>query len=133
MNNNLLAFSRKSVSHLFGIVGIRNNDVLLASFPRSGNTWMRFLLCNLISLCEWDGKRVDFPLLNKTMPEFGVNNLLDEWSHATIPRVIKTHKSFLPIFRNKRSVGIIRDPRDVMVSYYHYMKDRYQINTSTFC
>jgi len=103
---------------------MRDEDVLLSSFPRSGNTWVRLLLCNLISLYEWEGKTVDFPLLNKTMPELGINNLLEPWPHPTIPRVVKTHSSYSPLFRKTRSLGIIRDPLDVMVSYYHFQKHR---------
>jgi estrone sulfotransferase len=127
MSNKVKALSsrvRLSVLYLIGFAGIRRDDVLLVSFPRSGNTWMRLLLCNLISLREWEGKKVDFSLLNKTMPELGVNNLLAPWPYATIPRVVKTHRSYSAPFRANRSIGIIRDPRDVMVSFYHYSKDR---------
>jgi len=118
---------RLSAFYLLGMLGMRRDDILLTSFPRSGNTWLRFLLCNLISLHEWHGKIIDFPLLNDTMPELGVSNLLAPWPHTTIPRVVKTHRPYVPIFRGKRSIGIIRDPRDVMVSHYH--KRRYRAGT----
>lgn len=98
--------------------------MLLASFPRSGNTWVRLFLCNLISMREWGGREVDFPLLNETMPELGVSNLLARWPHRTIPRVVKTHQRYRFVFGRKPSIGIIRDPRDVMVSYYHFLRDR---------
>jgi len=117
-------FLKKSISYASGFIGLKKDDVILASYPRSGNTWVRFFLCNLVSLKEWNGESVDFEVLNRTMPEFGVNNLMKEWTHETIPRVVKTHKKCWPIFRNKRSILILRDPRDVMVSYYHYKKDR---------
>lgn len=115
-----------------GLAGLRSGDALLASFPRSGNTWVRFFLCNLISLCEWDGREVDFPLLNRTMPELGVNNLLARWPHTTIPRVVKTHQRYRFVFGRKASIGIIRDPRDVMVSYYHFTHDRKRIYSGSF-
>lgn len=115
-----------------GLAGLRSGDVLLASFPRSGNTWVRLFLCNLISLREWDGREVDFPLLNQTMPELGVNNLLARWPHTTIPRVVKTHQRYRLVFGRKPSIGIIRDPRDVMVSYYHFTRDRKGIYSGSF-
>lgn len=115
-----------------GVVGLRSDDVLLSSFPRSGNTWVRFLLCNLISLNELDGETVDFTLLNRTMPELGVNNLLQPWKWKTIPRIVKTHKNYLPIFSKCRSIGIVRDPRDVMVSYFHFMSHRKQLFSGSF-
>jgi len=111
---------------------MRSDDVLLVSFPRSGSTWMRFLLCNLISLLEWDGRVIDFPQLNQTMVELGVNNLLKSWPHSTIPRVVKTHKTYWPVFGKNRAICIIRDPRDVMVSFYHFMKDRQGTHAGTF-
>lgn len=121
MTSDLLS---KSFKYISSVLGLNKEDVLLASYPRSGNTWIRFFFCNLISLKEWDGKRVDFEVLNNTMPEFGKNNLMKAWTHETAPRVVKTHKNCWPIFKNKRSILIVRDPRDVMVSYYHYKKDK---------
>ncbi|WP_118829484.1 sulfotransferase domain-containing protein [Salinibacter ruber] len=107
------------IYYTLGIAGLRNKDVVLTSFPKSGNTWTRFFLCNLISLNEWNGKMVTFPKLDQTMPELGVSNLLNEWSYDTIPRIVKTHKERWPIFRGNRTILLVRDPRDVMVSYYH--------------
>jgi len=110
--------------YTLGIVGLRNEDVILTSFPKSGNTWIRFFFCNLISLREWEGETVTFPKLDATMPELGVSNLLRSWPHETIPRVVKTHKSRWPVFRENRAILLVRDPRDVMVSYYHFERDK---------
>jgi len=111
-------------AYLSAVGGLHVGDILLASFPRSGNTWVRFFLCNLISLQEWNGRDVNLAVVNDTMPALGYNNLLSRWPHTTIPRVVKTHRRYSPLFRARRSVGIVRDPRDVMVSYFHYMRDR---------
>lgn len=108
-----------------GVLSLRRSDVILSSYPRSGSTWIRFILCNLISLSEWNGRRIDFSILNDTMMELGNNNLLQSWPYSTtIPRVVKTHLKYIPLFYRNRSIGVIRDPRDTMVSYYHYKKDR---------
>ena len=111
--------------YLIGLIGMCESDVILAAYPRSGSTWVRFLLCNLISLQEWGGKTVNFSLLNQTMVELGVSDLTKPWLHTTLPRVVKTHKPYWPVFRKAGDViGVVRDPRDVMVSYFHYKKDR---------
>jgi len=111
---------RRAVRYAQGVIGLRNNDIILTSFPKSGNTWVRFFFCHLISLAEWEDKVVDFSTLDSTMPELGVSNLLHPWQHRTIPRIVKTHKGCWPIFRDKKSVLVIRDPRDTMVSFYHF-------------
>jgi len=103
-----------------GIWGLKNDDIILASFPRSGNTWVRFFLCHLISLSELNGKVIDFKTLDAIMPELGINNLTKPWIYKTIPRFVKTHKNCWPFFWSKKSVLIVRDPRDVMVSFYHH-------------
>lgn len=135
MKNPLTALptrAKLSLFYLLGFAGLRREDVFLVSYPRSGNTWMRFLLCNLVSLCHWEGRPIDFTLLNKTMPELGVNSLLRSWPYSAIPRVVKTHRPYTPLFRRQRAIGIIRDPRDVMVSFYHYAQDRKGIYHGTF-
>lgn len=102
-----------------GIAGLKKEDIILASFEKSGSTWIRFFLCNIISECEWDGRTVDFHTVNRTMPELGVSNLMKPWPHEAIPRIVKTHKQCWPIFHKYKSILLIRDPRDVMVSFYH--------------
>lgn len=112
--------------YTLGVLGLRNEDIILTSFPKSGNTWIRFFFCNLVSLREWDGETVTFPKLDATMPELGVSNLLRSWPYETIPRVVKTHKPRWSVFRGCRSILLVRDPRDVMVSYYHFEKGKKQ-------
>jgi hypothetical protein len=105
-----------------GLLALRREDLLLASYPRSGSNWTRMVLCNLISLNEWNGRDV-IPVLNATMPELGASNLFESWSHPTIPRVIKTHRAYSRLLGRVPSIGLIRDPRDVMVSRYHKRRD----------
>ena len=56
--------SRAVKSRLRGLiegrrVKIRESDVFLVSYPRSGNTWVRFLLANVV---ESDAEQpIDFP------------------------------------------------------------------------
>jgi len=119
--NNRLA--DKVFWYVVGIVGLKKTDVILTSFPKSGNTWVRFFFCNIISLSKWAARPVDFKTLNSTMPELGVSNLLRKWPYIDIlPRIVKTHMGYLLFFRNKKVIMIMRDPRDVMVSFYFYQK-----------
>lgn len=110
-----------------GLVALRAEDFFLASYPRSGSNWTRLMLCNLISLNEWKGEDA-VPLLSATMPALGASNLLRPWPHPTIPRVIKTHRPYSRLLGRVRSIGLFRDPRDVMVSRFHKRQD----NKETF-
>jgi hypothetical protein len=48
-------------------LGLRESDVILASFPRSGNTWMRFIWANMIAELELGGRVVDFHFVEGEM------------------------------------------------------------------
>ncbi len=115
---------RKLWLYATGVAGLSGSDVILASYPKSGNTWMRFLFCNVVSLLEWDGRTVDHGTVDATMPELGVDNLLVHHKYNCIPRMVKTHRRYIPLFARNKSVYIHRDPRDTLVSYFHFVTDR---------
>jgi len=89
------------------------DDVFLTSFPRSGNTWARFLVGNLVHPDE----PVTFLNLEKRVPDMYIHSDR-EMRNLKRPRVIKSHECFDP--RYKKVVYIVRDPRDVAVSNYHW-------------
>lgn len=90
------------------------DDVFLVSYPKSGNTWMRFLVGNLVYMDE----PVTFANVEQLVPSvYGMPNR--KLRRLPRPRYIKTHESFHPDYR--RVIYVVRDPRDVAVSYYHYL------------
>lgn len=93
------------------------DDTFLVSFPRSGNTWSRFLVCNLLSPDD----PVNFAQLESRIPE--IYDVTDRDLRAfPRPRIIKSHESFDP--RYKKVIYIVRDPRDVLLSYYEFQLKR---------
>jgi Sulfotransferase domain len=90
------------------------DDVFLVSYPKSGNTWIRFLVGNLV----YRDHPVTFADIETRVPSvYGMPNR--KLRGLRRPRYIKTHESFHPDYQ--RVIYVVRDPRDVAVSYYHYL------------
>lgn len=94
-------------------ITILPDDVFLTSYPRSGNTWTRFLIGSLIHHDD----PITFANIEKKVPDIYVNSdaLLLKISR---PRILKSHQSFDPRYR--KVIYIVRDPRDVAISFYHF-------------
>lgn len=97
------------------------DDVFLVSYPKSGNTWARLLISNLLS----PDKPADFWTINALVPELEAVTKR-QLVRMQRPRVIKSHFAFDP--RYPRVIYIARDPRDVVISEYHYQRKTSQIN-----
>ncbi len=89
------------------------DDIFLVSFPKSGNTWTRFLLANL----RFPDEPASWANINRLIPDPTGTSKRD-FDRMPRPRIIKSHECFDP--RYPRVVYIVRDPRDVVVSQYHY-------------
>ena len=116
LKNRIAAFlkkeKRKKASRKVGL-DIHPEDVFLVSYPRSGNTWVRFLLANLFKRAD---EAIDFHNIHEYIPEEGRNN--DIINTLSSPRIIKTHSAYKANY--PRVIYLVRDGRDVYVSYYHY-------------
>ena len=92
------------------------DDTFLVSYQRSGNTWTRFLIANLIHQQD-----VSFLNIEQLVPDIYVCSqrfLLG----IQPPRLLKSHQPFDPSYR--KVIYIVRDPRDVALSMYHWQLKR---------
>jgi Sulfotransferase domain len=89
------------------------DDVFLLSYPKSGNTWTRFLIANLI----YPEKHPDFSNINELIPD---PEALSKRALERLPRprYLKSHQYFDP--RYPKIIHIVRDPRDVVLSEYYF-------------
>jgi hypothetical protein len=91
---------------------LKANDVFFASYPRSGSTWLRFVMFDCLV-----GEPSGFENVNYAIPDVK----LQKHGMRLMPnggRLIKTHEVFHPEYR--RAVYLVRDPRDVALSEYAY-------------
>ncbi len=97
------------------------DDTMIVSYPRSGNTWTRFLVANLLHPDE----EVSFANIENLVPDIsGVSSRA--LKRIPRPRMIKSHEYF--DHRYPRVIYIVRDPRDVALSLYNFQRKYTQID-----
>lgn len=94
-------------------VGLRDQDALLVSYPKSGSTWVRFLLTHALT-----GQETDFDAVRRTFPPLGRQRR----APSILPgrgRAVRTHEP-LATYRGAPGTPVIylaRDARPVALSY----------------
>jgi hypothetical protein len=96
-------------------LAVRPDDTFIVSYPRSGNTWTRFLVANLLHPEE----PASFANIERLVPDAEAQSSRYMRSIRS-PRAIKSHSYFDP--RYPRVIYIVRDPRDVLLSYYDFSR-----------
>ncbi len=91
---------------------LRSNDAFVASYPRSGNTWARFLLCEVLTGNNAEFDKVAFSLPPLRLRSQAPSVLLNGG------RLFRTHEQYHRVY--KKAIYFVRDPRDVAVSNYEF-------------
>lgn len=101
---------------------VRPTDVFLVTYPKSGTMWVGFLLANIIHGTQ--SPSLNLRTYLKYIPDINKlyygNGDLSEYSNTPDPRFFSTHAPYDPAFL--RVIYVMRDPRDVMVSYWYHTK-----------
>jgi len=125
MPSQILEKLRNRISGPLGhaLINDRIDDVYLAAFPRSGSTWVRTVLVNIIE----PGSNSNPDIFNAKIPAVSIRNakLINALES---PRQIMTHSTWRP--KIKKAVYLIRDGRDAFISSYHYHVTRNGVDMS---
>jgi len=96
-----------------------HDDIYIVEFPKSGITWLQHILGNIeLQLVGKKDKHITFYNHHKYLPDIhqikgaNINRFLDR-------TFIKSHSEYNPYYYFV--IYLIRNPFDVMVSYYNFM------------
>jgi len=101
----------------------RQSDRYIAAYPRSGSTWLRTILSNIL-VPNADG---DPSVFNQLIPAVSIRNA-PAINRLASPRLIMTHRDWQPEI--SKAVYLVRDGRDALISSYHYYTSREQRQAS---
>src|SRR4029077_15829333 len=84
-------------------------------YPKSGHTWMQYLLTGVVY--GLNAEYTPSTLLQSLVPDV---HACRYYRRYVEPMYFKSH--YLPRPEYRRVVYLLRDGRDVMVSYWHYLR-----------
>lgn len=97
----------------------RIDDTYLVEFPKSGITWLTFLLASVNLQKSGIQRAPTFYAINDLIPDIHTSRHLGPALSFPGHRMIKSHASYNPLY--SKVIYLVRDPRDVMASYYAFM------------
>jgi hypothetical protein len=126
--NRLSKGRRRDFYGNFGDYQATSHDVFACVYFKSGTNWQMQILVQVIhhGAAEFEHIHDLVPWPDSPDPDYAVP-LSDETAWKNSPtglRVIKTHREFakVPFSREARYICVVRDPKDVCVSAYHFSR-----------
>ncbi|WP_157724779.1 sulfotransferase domain-containing protein [Virgibacillus phasianinus] len=93
---------------------LQEDDICLVAYPKSGNNFLLFLVAMLLYR-----KKMDWA----TKGEMIQNVSSEPIKNLPTPHLVWSHKRYDPSY--PKVIYLVRDPRDVVVSYYHHFQKYY--------
>lgn len=109
-------------------------DAFLVSYPKSGRTWLRFLLSCYFARVAQLGFEPNLHSTFRVLPNFdrdaarGLPAFVGREHEVDLPLIAVSHRQFEPqLFGGTPVIILVRDPRDVCVSaYFHETKHKHR-------
>ncbi|WP_150291993.1 sulfotransferase domain-containing protein [Sphingobium estronivorans] len=102
-------------------------DAFLVSYPKSGRTWLRYLLSCYLAESAQLGFEPDLTSTFRVLPNFdrdpvrGIDAFVGRSSDAALPLILVSHLPYRErLFLDRPVLFLVRDPRDVIVSAYFH-------------
>ena len=97
---------------------LRRTDVFLVGHPKSGNTWLAYMLAILVNKDR--DKRINMANVGEFVPTIhNVDHTIGYFGQLPDPRIFRNEATRYPELY-PRTIYIVRDPRAALLSYYHH-------------
>lgn len=97
---------------------IRPTDIFLVGHPKSGNTWVAFMLSVILS--EKMGNKVTMANVSNFVPNLHTRGVrIKTYNDLPSPRIFRNENPRWHDYYPK-TIYLVRDPRAVFLSYYHH-------------
>ncbi|KAH8028643.1 hypothetical protein HPB51_017861 [Rhipicephalus microplus] len=98
----------------------RDDDLFLVTYPKCGTTWTQYIILSILTDGHPPKTVVDVELASPLMEMMGA----EAAERRVRPGLLKTHLPFnlQPYSPQARYIYVTRNPYDVCVSFYYYLK-----------
>ncbi|NMO13601.1 sulfotransferase domain-containing protein [Pyxidicoccus fallax] len=112
----------------------RPGDIFIATYPKSGTTWVQMILVQLLN--EGRGEFDHILQVSPYLEELLMRNRIRHLESLPSPRLMKTHMLYehLRPAKDSRIILVTRDVRDSIISFYYHneMASRFRLDFNAF-
>ncbi|KAM3851050.1 amine sulfotransferase-like [Vipera latastei] len=113
---------------------VRESDIFIITYPKSGTVWFRNILCLILYEGHLNGTENISLSTRAPFLDYNIHNV--DIAQLPSPRVIMAHLPYYLASKELRAkrgkvIYVYRNPKDVMVSFFHYTNSMKGIEKSS--